>query len=153
MLHQIASSLSASLFSVISFAWIDSLIYIITPPPLSHYARLNKECLLDIAMWHRFLTEWNVVALFLYQDVIKAVDFTLYTDVSTTVGYGGFFRNRWFQGRWPPELMLKNNEQLSMAFLELYPIVVSAILWGLEWKGKKILFYCDNEAIVHIKQG
>ena len=34
MLHQIASSQSASLFSVISYAWIDSLIYKMTPPPL-----------------------------------------------------------------------------------------------------------------------
>ena len=74
---------------------------------------------------------------FIDREVIKAVDFTLYTDAAATVGYGGFFRNRWFQGRWPAELMLKDNEQLSMAFLELYPIVVSAILWGSEWKGKK----------------
>ena len=67
-------------------------------------------------MWPRFLTEWNGVALFLDGEVIKAVDFTLYTDAAATVGYGGFFRNRWFQGRWPPELMLKDNEQLSVAF-------------------------------------
>ena len=46
--------------------------------------------------------------------------------------------------------MLKDNAQLSMAFFELYPIVMSAILWGSEWKGKKILFYCDSEATVHI---
>lgn len=37
-----------------------------------------------------------------------------------------------------------------MAFLELYPIVVAAILWGNEWKRKKILFYCDNAAVVDI---
>ena len=117
---------------------------------LHHYMRLNKECLLDIAMWHRFLTEWNGVALFLGQEVIKAVDFTLYIDAAAMVGYGGFFRNRWFQGRWPAELMLKDNEQLSIAFCELYPIVMSAILWGSEWKGKKIFFYCDSEATVHI---
>ena len=104
---------------------------------LHHYVRLNKECLLDIAMWRRFLTEWNGVALFLDGEVIKAidltlytVDFTLYTDAAATVGYGGFFRNRWFQGRWPAELMLKDNEQVSVACLKLYPIVVSAILWG-----------------------
>ena len=62
---------------------------------LHHYVRLNKECL------HRFLTEWNGVALFLDQEVIKAVGFTLYTDAAATVGYGGFFRNRCFQDRWP----------------------------------------------------
>ena len=57
---------------------------------LHHHVRLNKECLLDIAMWRRFLTEWNGVALFLDQEVIKAVDFTLYTDAAAMDGYGGF---------------------------------------------------------------
>ena len=57
---------------------------------------------LDAAMWHRFLTEWNGVVHFLDQEVIKPVDFTLYTDAAATVGYGGFFGNKWFQGRMPP---------------------------------------------------
>ena len=90
--------------------------------------QLHQHVILDTATLHRFLTEWNGVAFFLDLEVIKAVDFTLYTYAAATVGYGGFFRNRWFQGRWPPELMLKDNEQLSMAFSNLYPIVVSAIL-------------------------
>jgi hypothetical protein len=37
-----------------------------------------------------------------------------------------------------------------MAFLELYPIVVAAVLWGKDWTGKRILFYCDNSAVVDI---
>ena len=66
------------------------------------------------------------MAMFLEKDFIKATDITLYTHVAARVGFGGFFQDRWFQERWPPELMLKDNMQLSMAFLELYPIVVSA---------------------------
>ena len=46
--------------------------------------------------------------------------------------------------------MLKDNEQLSMTFLKLYPIVVSAVLWGEKWKDKTVIFCCDNEATVHI---
>ena len=37
-----------------------------------------------------------------------------------------------------------------MAFLELYPIVVAAVLWGHLWTSKRILFLCDNEATVYI---
>ena len=66
------------------------------------------------------------------------------------LGYGGFFHNRWFQAVWPTELVLKDNKQLSMAYLELYPIVVAAMLWGSEWNGKRILFYCDNLTTVFI---
>jgi hypothetical protein len=39
---------------------------------------------------------------------------------------------------------------LSMAFLELYPIVDAAVLWGYLWISKRILFLCDNEATVYI---
>ncbi|KAI0216052.1 hypothetical protein LSAT2_031886, partial [Lamellibrachia satsuma] len=117
---------------------------------LHHHVKLNAECRQDMAMWLRFLTEWNGVALFLEEEVTRAADYTLYTDAAATIGYGGFFQNKWFQAMWPPELVLKDNKQLSMAFLELYPIVVASMLWGSEWEGKKILFYCDNEATVHI---
>ena len=37
-----------------------------------------------------------------------------------------------------------------MAFMELYPIVVAALLWGPEWKCRKVLFRCDNQATVAI---
>jgi hypothetical protein len=36
-----------------------------------------------------------------------------------------------------------------MTFCELYPIVVSAILWGKTWACKRILFHCDNTGTVH----
>jgi hypothetical protein len=68
----------------------------------NHHVRLNVECRLDLAMWLRFLTGWNGVALFLDKEVTKAADYALYTDASATVGYGGFFQNRWFQAMWPP---------------------------------------------------
>ena len=51
---------------------------------------------------------------------------------------------------WPSELPMISDSALSMAFLELYPIVVAAMVWGKEWSGKHILFYCDNLATVHI---
>jgi hypothetical protein len=37
-----------------------------------------------------------------------------------------------------------------MALLELYPIVVATVIWGHEWSGKRIKFWCDNLATVQI---
>ena len=71
------------------------------------------------------------VALFLKNKVKKATDYTLYTNAAVTIGYGGFFQNI-VSGN-----LVKDNKQLSMAFLELYPIVVASTLWGSEWEGKK----------------
>ena len=35
-----------------------------------------------------------------------------------------------------------------MTAKEIYPILVSAKLWGSQWSGKRILVHCDNEAAV-----
>jgi hypothetical protein len=74
----------------------------------------------------------------------------LYTDASSTKGFGGFYQGKWFYDTWPKELPDISDKTLSMAFLELYPIVVAAVLWGKDWSGKRILFHCDNLAAVQI---
>ena len=74
----------------------------------------------------------------------------LYTDVSSTKGYGGYFQGKWVFSSWPNDIPSPKDTNLSMAFLELYPIVVTSLLWGSEWKCKTILFWCDNEATVAI---
>ena len=73
-----------------------------------------------------------------------------FTDASSTVGFGGFYEGKWFCDIWPKDLPSISDKVLSMAFLELYPIVVAAVLWGKNWCGKRILFYCDNLATVKI---
>jgi hypothetical protein len=50
----------------------------------------------------------------------------------------------------PNSLPLVSDKTLLIAFLELYPIDISAIVWGKDWKWKNILFWCDNEATVGI---
>jgi hypothetical protein len=63
----------------------------------------------------------------------------LYTDASSTKGFGGFYQGKWFYDTWPKELPDISDKTLSMTFLELYPIVVAAVLWGKDWSGKRIL--------------
>ena len=70
----------------------------------------------------------------------------LFTDASSTIGFGGFFKKRWFASRWPDELyaFVSREDVVSMPFMELYPIVVAALLWGSEWNKKKVLFNCGD---------
>jgi len=100
-------------------------------------------------MWKIFLTDWNGVSVFYDRSFTHAPDFELYTDAASTVGFGGYFQKQWFSDRWPMAIV-QNSCAPSMAFLELYPIVVAAILWGGLWERKKILFYCDNVGTVEI---
>ena len=47
--------------------------------------------------------------------------------------------------------MLANvGSELSIAFLEVYPIILAAMLWGNSWKRKRIRFHCDNLVVAHI---
>ncbi|MCG8431274.1 MAG: hypothetical protein MJA29_08895, partial [Candidatus Omnitrophica bacterium] len=121
-----------------------------TVSKLHHHVTLNAECRKDLQAWSDFLQSWNGVAIFLDTHLTQAPDLELYTDSSSTIGFGGYFQKRYFYGRWPEGCTLGLNPDLSMAYLELFPIVVAALLWGDEWRGKKIMFHCDNMATVHI---
>ena len=76
----------------------------------------------------------------------------LYTDASASKGFGGYryYTGKWFSSAWSEDLPLVSDKTLSIAFLELYPIVISAILWGKDSTCKNILFWCVNEATVGI---
>ena len=39
---------------------------------------------------------------------------------------------------------------VSIAANELVPIVLAAAVWGRQWLGKKVLFSCDNDAVVTV---
>lgn len=117
---------------------------------LHHHIRLSSEFKADLRMWSIFLSNWNGISLFLEGSATPASDMELYTDASSTIGFGGYYQGAWFQGHWPSDLQLNLEDKLSMAFMELYPIIVSACLWGHTWTRKRVLFHCDNQATVHI---
>jgi hypothetical protein len=121
-----------------------------TVKELHHHVHLNNSCREDLRMWHKVLAHWNGVSLFHQTQLTVAADWELYTDAASTVGHGGYFQGKWFCETWPADLPSLTDNNLSMAFRELYPIVVAAILWGSEWSTKRILFHCDNMATVEI---
>ena len=117
---------------------------------LSYHVHLNEECREDISMWKLFLQHWNGVSMFHDNQRTVAADMQLFTDASSTLGFGGYFLGQWFSSKWPTHLPVEEDVEVSMAFRELYPIVVAAMLWGQNWNRKRILFYCDNLGTVQI---
>jgi hypothetical protein len=64
-------------------------------------------------------------------------------------GYNrGLFASHWFLSSWRPHHAISANSGISIAWQELFAIVVAAALWGPAWHGKRILFNCDNEGVV-----
>jgi hypothetical protein len=123
-----------------------------TVKELHYFVHLNQECRNDLKMWLTFLADWNGITLFYDRFLSSNADLQLFTDAASNSGFGGYFDGEWFSEPWPEDLMRHTDGNMSMAFMELYPIVVAAILWGNVWKGKRIQFMCDNEAVVNIIQ-
>ena len=115
---------------------------------LHHHVKLTEECRLDIDMWFKFLSNWNGVSFFLNDNITTTADMCLYTD-ATDRAYGGIYGNLWFQGSFAQDLDTEGDKK-SMAFCELYPIVMACVLWGHQWCRQRILFYCDNQSTVDI---
>jgi hypothetical protein len=119
---------------------------------LHHHVTLNLQCRLDIEFWLRFLKEWNGVSMFYEPNITRAVDMHLYTDAASTVGFSAYFDGLYFAETWPPQLLtdLGLDKTTSMSFMELYPIVASAVKWGHSWGTKRVLFSTDNLGVVEI---
>ena len=119
-----------------------------TVSSLYHLVYLNQSVREDIHMWHKFISQWNGKSFFLDRYLTAAPDLELFTDASGVLGYGAYFQGHWFRGDWAPEQVLNPVTGISIAWQELYVIVLAALVWGLRWGKKRLLFFCDNEAAV-----
>ena len=98
-------------------------------PSRFHHIRLNKEFFKDLAMWKIFLSKWNGRSFFLESTPTPAQNLELYTDAAGSIGFGGYFQGRWFQGHWPPNMQLNQQQGISIEWQELFPIVVACAIW------------------------
>ena len=107
-----------------------------------HHVTMNREARRNITWWLQFLPTWNGRAK---PHWTKSPDLELFTVASRSLGYGIFCMGHWISKPWPPQL-----QDRSIQWKELYPIAITCLLWGQQWSGKKLLFHCDNQAVVDI---
>ena len=69
----------------------------------------------------------------------------LFTDASGSEGWGTYWSGKWLQARWTPI-----QQSMDITWKELYAIVTAVHTWGSCWQRQKILFHCDNKAVVDI---
>lgn len=134
-------------------SFVSYLIKLSTTVKRLHYhVKLNDECREDIKMWLAFLTKWNGINFFYNSDSITSEDMCLYTDASMRHGFGGYFQGKFFSEPWPEQLkdVISSTNEISIAFCELYPIVVATMIWGHLWTKFRIVFMCDNQATCSI---
>ena len=77
----------------------------------------------------------------------SSADAELYSDSAGSIGFGIYFAGKWSYATWP-ETWQESGLTGDITVLELFPILVSLYLWGNELRNKKILFHCDDAAVV-----
>ena len=115
---------------------------------LHHFLHIPCEAKADMRWWLEFLPTWNGSAPILEPEWTPSHSFHLFTDASSLHGFGAYFDGAWFRGPWAPHQHL--GPQISIAWQELYAIVLAAQVWGHRWGRKRILAHCDNLAVVKI---
>ncbi|XP_062587810.1 uncharacterized protein LOC134249476 [Saccostrea cucullata] len=109
-----------------------------------HHRRLNKEARADLNAWGLFLEHFNGKSLFLSEQWDNSDSLQLYTDASN-IGFGGYLGNQYFSGIWP-----KTWNTYHITIKELFPIVLAVQLWADQLENRCIIFFTDNDAVVHI---
>ena len=110
-----------------------------------HPIRLNQEFHLDLTWWHHFLDQWHGVSFWLYPGLSPATDIEVSSDAAGSLGFGAFFKGQWFSGTWAV-----SQKSQSIAYKELFPVVIAGHVWGPQWCKRHVLFRSDNDAVVHM---
>ena len=117
---------------------------------LHQFIILTPDVRVDMFMWLSLLETWNGVSVFGDKEFTLASTLRLFTDSSSTIGFGAYLQSseQFLVDSWRNHPLPVTDR--SMSYLELYPIVISAIVWGESWKGRKILLFSDNQGTVSI---
>eukprot|EP00731_Ephydatia_muelleri_P017504 Em0010g602a len=94
---------------------------------LHHHIHLNPEARADLQCWNSFLPSWNGISMFIVPEWKDAESFQLYTDASTSFGFGAYLDGAWFRGDWRPHQQLP---KCSIQWQELFAIISAACTWG-----------------------
>ena len=124
-------------------------MYSIAPSNLKkhHHVKLTHEVILDLEMWLSFLNDSSAYSRpFADFDIsLEAEELDWYTDASTTLGCGGYFKTHWFIAEWEWK---KGQPVPSINYLELFALTVSVINWAHLVRNKRVVLHCDNQSVV-----
>ena len=113
-----------------------------------YHIRVTQNIKKDLKMWLEFFKQYNGISVFHDRFWISSADAELYSDSAGSIGFGVYFAGKWSYATWP-DTWHESGVTRDITVLELFPILVSLCLWGNELCNKKILFHCDNAAVVY----
>ena len=108
------------------------------------YIRITEQVFEDLQTWQSFLNNFNGKSFIRELHTATSQTLHFYSDASKQ-GFGGTYGNHWIQGEWPADWRLYN-----ITILELYPIFLLIQVFRAKLTNSRIIFHCDNKAIVEI---
>ena len=109
-----------------------------------HHVKLSKEFFRDIHWWLCFIM---FIMVFPLSRRLSSPDAVFATDMCLS-GCGGLTSHQFFHIEFPREVKAKFP---SIHHLEVLAIhAMAARLWGSQWRGLRLLVYCDNAAVVTV---
>ena len=81
---------------------------------------------------------------------IEADTLDMYSDASRNfkLGFGAYCGSEWTYGQWDFDFMTRFEP--SIEYLELYAVTVGVLNWIKLFQNRRIVLFCDNEAVVHM---
>ena len=110
-----------------------------------HHIKLSSGFFQDLKMWKDLISNWNGENFFLSSEWYASDTLNLHTEFL----HRGIFGKKWFQGKWQSHQQL-GQPGISIAWQELFAIVVACQIWGGLLADQRIKFHWDNEAVVSI---
>ena len=112
----------------------------------SHHIRLGNHFLKDLNWWLLFLRDCDGKSMFYDKQWLTSSCLHLYTDACTKL-FGAMFGDSWLCDTFD-NVGIPNRR--SITFKELFAITMATTVWATALASQKIVFHCDNKAVVHI---
>lgn len=103
-----------------------------------HTVRLSREIKYDLQVWLEFLRDFNSELLWPCAPASN-IQLQLYTDTAGSTGFGEFFQGDWCIRAWPSDWVVRGLTS-NLLLLELFPIIVAAMLWSSRLSTLSIVF-------------
>ena len=116
--------------------------------------KLPPGCKQDIMWWARYLRRFNGIEMLYPTDPIGlSLDQLLETDALVNCGDaqlrggGAYFGKEYWSRSFPDWLQ---GQDTPIHIKEFWVVVVSAWLWGEQWRGEMVYIFSDNDAVVEV---
>ena len=117
-----------------------------------HHVAIDSEFRFDCEMWRFFLLNFrNESVCHPMVDLSEVVyaeqlQFTSDASAKSSLGMGATFSGHWLFVKWEENYIVLHDP--SIEYLELLGVSAAILTWGHLLQNKRIVIYCDNQAVV-----